>query len=143
MMVRREVLEQIGYFDEDFFVWYADWDLCKRATDVGWQVYYLREATAIHHERRSFDKDSIHSDEIRYKIDGWYSAASQIQDRYLFLKKHSGRASMYGTKLINTAENALRILLILAGAASRGITRKEVSFRIRTCFQTIQAILKA
>jgi GT2 family glycosyltransferase len=143
MMVRREVFEKIGYFDEDFFVWYADWDLCKRATDAGWSVHYLHSATAIHHERQSFAKEDIVEDEVRYKVDGWYSAPRQIWDRYVFLRKHSGSAPTYGVKITNIAENALRLWLIFWGLLFGKATCKETSFRVRACLQTIQAILKA
>ncbi len=143
MMVRREVFEGVGHFDEDFFVWYADWDLCKRASDAAWSVHYLPAATAIHHERRSFAKEGIISDEIRYKVDGWYSAPKQIKDRHVFLKKHSSPASIYGIKTIYTVENTLRLWLILGNFLLRKNTFKEASFQLRACLQTIQVILKA
>jgi GT2 family glycosyltransferase len=143
MMVRREIFETVGYFDEDFFVWYADWDLCKRVADAGWSVYYLHPATAIHHERKSFVKECIISDETRYKVDGWYSAHRQIKDRHVFLKKHSGPASIYGIKTIHMVENALRLMLILANLMLQKSAFKEASFQLRACLQTIQAILKA
>ncbi len=143
MMVRREVFERIGYFDEDFFVWFADWDFCKRAADTGSSVYYLYEAKAIHHERQSFAKEEIISDEIRYKVDGWYSAPRQIKDRHIFLKKHSSRVSIYGIKTIYIVENSLRLWLILGNLLLRKTTFKEASFQLKACLQTIQTILKA
>jgi len=143
MMVRREVFESIGYFDEDFFVWYADWDLCKRAADAGWDVFYLRPAIAIHHERHSFGKEDIIREEVRYKVDGWFSAAGQIQDRYVFLRKYSSKASMCGVKTINIAENGFRLLLILGNLLLQRTVYKQALFQLRACFQTIQSIAKA
>jgi GT2 family glycosyltransferase len=143
MIVRKKVFETIGYFDENFYVWYADWDLCKRATDAGWTVYYLHAATAIHYERQSFVKDDIMRDEIRYKVDGWYSAPRQIKDRHIFIKKHGSVGSINGVKALYILENVLRLWVILCRVPFRRATSKEASFQVRACLQTIQAIQKA
>jgi GT2 family glycosyltransferase len=144
MMVRREVFDQVGYFDENFFVWAADWDLCKRAADSGWNVYYLYPAKAIHHERQSFsiDDDSIR-DEVRYKVDGWYSAPGQIGDRYTFLRKHADPVSVSGVKVIYLTENILRLHLIMARFMFQRDNLNVMKFQLGACVQTIRAILKA
>jgi GT2 family glycosyltransferase len=49
MLIRREVVEQIGYLDERFFAYQEDADLCFRARQAGWQVYYMPEAQIIHY----------------------------------------------------------------------------------------------
>jgi len=48
LVVRRDVLEQVGYFDERFFMYGEDVDLCKRIINGGWKLYYLSEAEVIH-----------------------------------------------------------------------------------------------
>ena len=48
MIIRREVLEQIGYLDEQFFAYQEDADFCRRARQAGWQVYYYPRAQIIH-----------------------------------------------------------------------------------------------
>lgn len=143
MMVRREVIDSIGYFDEDFFVWFADWDLCRRATDAGWEVFYLHSAIAIHHERQSFGEGGIPKEEVRYKVDGWFSAPTQMEDRCLFLRKHSTATSIYCTKTVYILENVLRMGLIFVHLLLGKGNLKKSSFQLRTCFQTIQAILEA
>jgi GT2 family glycosyltransferase len=143
MMVRKQVFASIGHFDEDFFVWYADWDLCKRATDAGWDVYYLRPAAAIHLERHSFSEEDNIAIDVRYKVEGWHSAPRMIQDRHRFLKKHTSPGSVFGVKIIDMVQNALRFWLILGNLVFRKIIFKEASFQLRACLQTIQAILKA
>lgn len=143
MMVRGKVFEQIGYFDEDFFVWYADWDLCKRATDAGWLVYYLHPARAIHHERQSFAKNDTIAEEIRYKVDGWYSAAPQVRDRHVFLRKHAGAASVCGAKAICVTENLFRVWLIVGNLLFGKTIFKEARFQVRACLQSIQNVLGA
>lgn len=49
LMVRREVLEKIGGFDERFFMYAEDYDLCHRIRKAGWKLYYLSNAKIIHH----------------------------------------------------------------------------------------------
>lgn len=143
MMVRRGVFGEVGYFDEDFFVWYADWDLCKRAINAGWSVYHVHSAAAIHYERQSFARENLAREEIRYKVDGWYSAAKQIRDRNIFLKKHGSPATIYGVKALYIVQNALRLWLILGNLCFRRSSFKEVSFQLGACLQTILTILKA
>jgi N-acetylglucosaminyl-diphospho-decaprenol L-rhamnosyltransferase len=48
MLVRREVLTALGGFDEQFFLFSEDVDLCLRARQARWVTYYVPEATAIH-----------------------------------------------------------------------------------------------
>ncbi len=143
MIVRREVFQRIGYFDEDFYVWYADWDLCKRATDAGWSSYYIYSAKAIHYESQSFNEEGIPVEEVRYKIDGWQSAPAMIRDRHTFVRKHCSRGSLLGVKAVDIVQNVLRLWLILGRGLFHRASFEEVSFVSRACLQTIHAILRA
>lgn len=49
LLVRRECLDDLGGLDEDFFLYYEDVDLCLRAHDQGWSVWYEPGLCAIHH----------------------------------------------------------------------------------------------
>ena len=49
MIVRRRILEQIGPMDERFFMYFEDADLCRRAREAGWLVYYLPQVEVLHH----------------------------------------------------------------------------------------------
>jgi len=49
MLIRRAVLDQIGYLDERFFAYQEDADYCFRARQTGWQVYYVPSAQIIHY----------------------------------------------------------------------------------------------
>ena len=48
MMIRREVIDQIGYQDENFFAYQEDTDYCRRARLAGWKVFYNPSAQIIH-----------------------------------------------------------------------------------------------
>jgi N-acetylglucosaminyl-diphospho-decaprenol L-rhamnosyltransferase len=48
MVMRREVLERIGLFDEQFFLYFEEVDLCQRAHRAGYQTWFVREAKVSH-----------------------------------------------------------------------------------------------
>ena len=49
MLVRRDCLRDLGGLDEDFFLYYEDVDLCRRAQERGWSVWYEPNLTVVHH----------------------------------------------------------------------------------------------
>jgi GT2 family glycosyltransferase len=53
MMVRRDVFESLGGFDERFFMYWEDSDLCLRALNAGWQTMYEPRAEVIHFTGRA------------------------------------------------------------------------------------------
>ena len=48
VLIRREVIEQVGLLDEGFFMYFEDADYCKRVRDAGWTILYWPAATIIH-----------------------------------------------------------------------------------------------
>lgn len=56
MMIREEVLEEVGYLDEGFFIWFEEVDFCKRAREAGFEVKYYPKAKIIHTGGASFDQ---------------------------------------------------------------------------------------
>ena len=50
MMVRKKVFEDVGSFDEGFFVYGEDVDFCYRAKYTGWKVMYLPQWQATHYK---------------------------------------------------------------------------------------------
>lgn len=48
-MVRRDVFEELGGMDEDFFLYSEDTDLCRRVTGSGKSVWFVPSAGAVHH----------------------------------------------------------------------------------------------
>lgn len=48
MMLRREVIEQTGMFDEKFFMYCEEIDWAKRIHDAGWGVYCVPAAHVVH-----------------------------------------------------------------------------------------------
>ena len=56
LLARRAVLEQIGGFDEAYFMYSEELDWCRRAKDAGWQIVYLPTARVIHYEGKSSEQ---------------------------------------------------------------------------------------
>jgi GT2 family glycosyltransferase len=48
MMLRREVLETVGGFDEAFFLYFEEVDLCLRIKAAGWECWYVPESRVMH-----------------------------------------------------------------------------------------------
>lgn len=48
LMTRREILEDVGILDEQFFMYDEDVDWCVRCRKAGWGLFLLPDATAIH-----------------------------------------------------------------------------------------------
>lgn len=58
MLVRREVVEQVGGMDEGYFMYSEELDWCKRIKAAGWQVVYEPAAQIIHHSGKSSEQAS-------------------------------------------------------------------------------------
>lgn len=53
MVARRACLEDVGGFDEDFFLYWEDADLCHRARQAGWQIRVLPCTPFVHADEQS------------------------------------------------------------------------------------------
>ena len=49
LLVRQDCFADLGGFDPDFFLYYEDVDLCRRAWARGWSVWYEPALTLVHH----------------------------------------------------------------------------------------------
>lgn len=52
LLIRRTLLEQIGFFDPRFFLFFEDIDLCRRSWETGKRVVYFPEVTATDRKHR-------------------------------------------------------------------------------------------
>lgn len=75
-MVRRSVLDQVGTFDEDFFLYGEEMELQFRIRKAGWEIVYIPEVGAIHHAGKSAGQARLNSTIHNYR------------GRYLFIRKH-------------------------------------------------------
>lgn len=59
MMIKKEVLDRTGYFDERFFMYCEDIDLCYRMNQNGNKIYYVPTTQIIHYKGESTKKDNL------------------------------------------------------------------------------------
>ena len=76
MIMRKEVYEKVGGFDEQFFMYGEDLDLCYRIKEKGFKIFYVHSTNIIHYKGESTKRSSI--DETKL----FYDAMN------LFVKKH-------------------------------------------------------
>jgi GT2 family glycosyltransferase len=48
MLVRRDALASVGGFDERYFMYWEDADLCRRLRDRGYTILYVPGSSAVH-----------------------------------------------------------------------------------------------
>lgn len=48
LFIKRTLFNDIGGFDEKFFMYFEDKDLCKRVKDIGCQILYFPEVEVVH-----------------------------------------------------------------------------------------------
>lgn len=119
MLGRRAALEAVGGFDERFFLYCEDMDLCRRVRAAGHTVRY-EPGVAVHHEGgRSAPRASLY--------------AILAQSRIRFARAHYGRVSAF-LQRAGLAANAATHILAAVGrpehrrghaAALRAIVRRE------------------
>lgn len=56
MFVKRTTLEDVGLFDDDFWIWFEEVDLCNRILKRKWKVMYTPKTKIIHHKGQSFNQ---------------------------------------------------------------------------------------
>jgi N-acetylglucosaminyl-diphospho-decaprenol L-rhamnosyltransferase len=52
LLVRRAAVEQVGLFDEGFFMYSEEVDLARRLADAGYQTHFFPLVTVLHHDSR-------------------------------------------------------------------------------------------
>lgn len=56
MLIRREALEEVGLFDEGYWMYMEDLDLCYRFQQAGWTTWYEPDVTVVHTKGASAGK---------------------------------------------------------------------------------------
>jgi len=48
LMIRRQAFEEVGGFDDSFFLYFEETDLCHRLSTAGWEIHFAPIATIVH-----------------------------------------------------------------------------------------------
>lgn len=111
MVLRRSALDEIGLLDESIFVYMDDVDLCQRAIDAGWHVWYEAGATAVHYMGASTKRvTGKASPEALRALNRWYGrrhgerAAAAL--RAVEATGFAARAALYATRSLTGPDRA-------------------------------------
>ncbi len=59
ILIKQEAAEEIGFYDDRFFMYFEDCDWCRRAWNAGWKVYYIHDIKVRHGHRRDSAEDRV------------------------------------------------------------------------------------
>ncbi|WP_409200091.1 glycosyltransferase family 2 protein [Methanobrevibacter sp. DSM 116169] len=88
MFIRRDAINDVGFFDDKFFMYGEDIDLCYRIKKANWKIVYYGKAETIHYKGSSSKKQKS---KLIYEF---YRAM------YIFYKKHCKDSYSFFTNLI-------------------------------------------
>ena len=83
MLINKKKFAEIGYFDENFFMYLENNDLCKRSRDKGDLIYIVPRSKINHLAAKAVDKK--YEDEVEFSRN-WH----WIWSKFYFNKKHYG-----------------------------------------------------
>ena len=116
LMVRRKVLDEIGLFDENFFMYSEEVDLCYRIQHGGWRLAWVPQAQVIHYGGQSTQQVAR---EMFLQL---------YNGKIKFFRKHYGSPALQAYKLIVLLAAFIRVLLTpLAYFERSGNRRKHLT----------------
>ena len=99
---RRSTWDAIGGFDEKFFLYYEDVDLCLRASQAGWEVWHTPDAVVSHQSGASFAGNLDFQKRVYF-----------TNQRYFF-QKHCGPLSVFFLSILQKIYSHLKLYRQLA-----------------------------
>ena len=87
MMIPRSVMEGLGGFDESYFLYLEETDLCYRIRESGHEVYHLPGASIVHFGQQS----SVQAAQ-------WANVELYLST-YKFVRRHNARGTVSGLTL--------------------------------------------
>jgi GT2 family glycosyltransferase len=120
LMVRSDYFEAVGGFDENFFLYFEETDLCKRFTEHGFELWANGQAVAEHIGGGSVKKGSV------LMVSGCI-AEHYYRSRYYYFRKH------YGLFVAVTHEIVDFVLLTLKAVKAKLKGKKDAfaAFKVR------------
>jgi N-acetylglucosaminyl-diphospho-decaprenol L-rhamnosyltransferase len=110
-LARRRALEELGGFDEDYFMYAEDVDLCWRARRAGWGVAYVPAAVVTH-------RRGVSTARRPYRM-----LAAHHRSVYRFARR-TARGWRRATLPVVAALLALRLVVVSARTAFKALRRR-------------------
>jgi GT2 family glycosyltransferase len=115
-IIRASVLDQVGIFDESFFLYYEEVDLCRRIKAAGYAVRYWPDVVVVHlgGESSKANENAVRSN-AGAQLTLW-----RLRSGYLYYRKHHGYAA-WATKAVESGWHLIRLVRnsMLSGAGRR------------------------
>lgn len=99
LMIREAVVRSVGTFDEAFFLYFEETDLCRRAAEGGWPTHFVRESRVEH-----IGSVSTGMKDWRRVPGYWFDS------RWLYFRKAGGTGRAIGVTLAYLAGAMIRQL---------------------------------
>jgi GT2 family glycosyltransferase len=105
LIMRPEVLAQAGTFDEAFFLYYEEVDLCRRIKALGYKVMYWPDVVVVHlgGESSKTIRGAVLSD-FGSQITLW-----NLRSKFLYYRKHHA-VSVHLVRMLDLGWHQLRFL---------------------------------
>ncbi|MCL5959719.1 MAG: glycosyltransferase family 2 protein [Chloroflexi bacterium] len=117
LLARREVLEQVGLLDENFFMYCEEIDFCLRTKLRGWDIYCVPSAKIVHYSGQSTRQ--FHAQML----------IELYRSRYRLFRKHYGLLYNAGARAIIRLGVLREVVRSRLQARRREITNQELSER--------------
>jgi GT2 family glycosyltransferase len=102
LLCRRDVLEKVGWFDERYFMYAEDVDLCRAISDHGRKLYYLSDAEIVHIGGGSSEKAP--SD---------FSILMKSESIAKLMEKHYGASAAWLYRIGTLSGSAARLVVLV------------------------------
>jgi hypothetical protein len=106
VLVRREVVDQVGMLDEGFFMYFEDIDYCRRVRGAGWRILYWPAARVVHLLGGS---SQVTNNELRRAPRYFYEGRSR------YFRKYFGLTGLWRANLCWLAGRTVSLLRERAG----------------------------
>jgi GT2 family glycosyltransferase len=107
LLIRMTALEEVGGFDESFFMYSEETDLCQRLRRAGWEISFAADATFVHVGAASTSQ----APEV--------NEGEQVRSYLRFLAKHNGMADAKRAHALSLWAFRLRAVSLRGGARER------------------------
>ncbi|MDP5305997.1 glycosyltransferase family 2 protein [Paracoccus spongiarum] len=113
LMMRQDMLDRIGAFDEEYFLYFEETDLCLRAARAGWQTDYVPASRVAH-----IGSASTGMKEWARTPGYWFDS------RWRYFRKNHGLATAIAATLAQSAGLAINRLRLMLGSSRRSGGRR-------------------
>ncbi|MDR2391299.1 MAG: hypothetical protein LBE84_06450, partial [Planctomycetota bacterium] len=127
MLIRRDDFEILGGFDERFFIYYEEVDLCKRVVDAGGEVWFRPEARVTHLGGASCESPSAVD-----RMPGYLR-----RSRSQYFAKHFGLAPQFLVLGITLLECACKAMVLSIPSGNETADAAVVRFSRRNGFVAV------